>query len=355
MTTTIPTQEAAAAEPQVRRQLVGSVVQRQGAVVVLVLAVAAAWFTLPRFGSADNLRDIALQSSFLAVIALGMTFVIITGGIDLSVGSVYALGGVLAAYGSQYGFVAALLLPLAVCGLIGLINGVLVARAGLAPFIVTLATLLFARGLLLALTSEGSTTYTISDEAFLALGSGTFLGLGLPVWIAVVLFGIGGLVLRSTRFGQTVFAVGGAESSATLMGLPVARTKLLVYTASGLLAGFAGALTAAYLQSGVTVIGVGTELDAIAAVVIGGTLLTGGAGTVLGTAVGVVLRSVIGNVINQIGGLDSNIQSVISGAFLLLVVVAQQLLSGRRPRRRRSAAQGSTQAPAPTAGPAPDG
>jgi ribose transport system permease protein len=335
MTSTVPAQETpAAAEPQVRRQLVGSVVQRQGAVLVLVLAVVAAWSTLPRFGSVENLRDIALQSSFLAIIALGMTFVIITGGIDLSVGSVYALGGVLAAYGSQYGFAVALLLPLAVCGLIGLVNGVLVARAGLAPFIVTLATLLFARGLLLALTSEGATTYTISDEAVLALGRGTFLGLGLPVWIAVVLFGVGGLVLRSTRFGQTVFAVGGAESSATLMGLPVARTKLAVYTASGLLAGFAGALTAAYLQSGVTVIGVGTELDAIAAVVIGGTLLTGGAGTVLGTAVGVVLRSVIANVINQIGGLDSNIQSVISGAFLLLVVVAQQLLAGRRPRRR---------------------
>ena len=117
-----------------------------------------------------------------------------------------------------------------------------------------------------------------------------------------------------------------------LMGLPVARTKIVVYTASGLLSGLAGALTAAYLQSGVTVIGVGTELDAIAAVVIGGTLLTGGAGTVLGTAVGVALRNVISNVINQVGGLDSNIQSVISGAFLLVVVVVQQLVSGRRLR-----------------------
>ncbi len=119
------------------------------------------------------------------------------------------------------------------------------------------------------------------------------------------------------------------------MGLPVARAKLVVYTASGLLAGLAGVLTAAYLQSGVTVIGVGTELDAIAAVVIGGTLLTGGAGTVLGTAVGVLLRNVISNIINQVGGLDSNIQSVISGAFLLVVVVLQQVLSGRSVRLRR--------------------
>jgi ribose/xylose/arabinose/galactoside ABC-type transport system permease subunit len=319
---------AGAAQPQVRRQLLGSVLQRQGAAVVLALVVAGAWITLPRFGSVDNLRDIALQSSFLAVIALGMTFVIITGGIDLSVGSVYALGGVLAAFGTRYGVVVGLLLPLAVCGLIGLVNGLLVARGGLAPFIVTLASLLFARGLLLAVTTEGSTTYTISDPAFLALGRSTVLGLGTPVWIAVVLFGGGGLVLRGTRFGQTVFAVGGAEGSALLMGLPVARTKVVVYTASGVLAGFAGALTAAYLQSGVTVIGVGTELDAIAAVVIGGTLLTGGAGTVAGTAVGVLLRNVISNVIDQVGGLDSNIQSVISGAFLLVVVVVQRVVSG---------------------------
>ncbi len=276
--------------------------------------MVGAWVTLPRFGSVDNLRDVALQSSFLAVIALGMTFVIITGGIDLSVGSVYALGGVLAAYGTRYGFLVGLLLPLVVCGLIGLVNGLLVARGGLPPFIVTLASLLFARGLLLALTSEGASTYTIDDPAFLALGRSAVLGVGTPVWIAVVLLALGGLVLHRTRFGQTVFADGGAENSALLMGLPVARAKLVVYTA---------------------VIGVGTELDAIAAVVIGGTLLTGGAGTVLGTAVGVLLRNVISNIINQVGGLDSNIQSVISGAFLLVVVVLQQVLSGRGVRLRR--------------------
>jgi ribose/xylose/arabinose/galactoside ABC-type transport system permease subunit len=229
---------------------------------------------------------------------------------------VYPLGGMLAAYGTRYGFLVGLLLPLVVCGLIGLVNGLLVARGGLPPFIVTLASLLFARGLLLALTSEGASTYTIDDPAFLALGRSAVLGVGTPVWIAVVLLAPGGLVLHRTRFGQTVFADGGAENSALLMGLPVARAKLVVYTA---------------------VIGVGTELDAIAAVVIGGTLLTGGAGTVLGTAVGVLLRNVISNIINQVGGLDSNIQSVISGAFLLVVVVLQQVLSGRGVllRRRR--------------------
>jgi ribose/xylose/arabinose/galactoside ABC-type transport system permease subunit len=314
-----------------RRQRAAMLLQRQGAAVVLVLVVGFAWFQYPSFGTTDNLRDLALQSSFLAVIALGMTFVIITGGIDLSVGSVYALGGVLAAYGSQYGLIVALLLPLAVCGAIGLVNGLLVGRAGMAPFIVTLATLLFARGLLLAITHEGSTTYKIDAGGVLPrFVRGSFLGLGSSVWLAVVLFLIGGLVLRRTRAGAFVFAIGGAENSALLMGVPVARVKILVYTASGLLAGFAGVLTAAYLQSGVTTLGVGTELDAISVVVIGGTLLTGGAGTVLGTAIGVLLRDVIQNIINQIGTLDSNYQSVVSGAFLVVVVVIQRLLARTR-------------------------
>jgi ribose transport system permease protein len=314
-----------------RNAALAGVLQRQGAAVVLVLGIFAAWFAFPHFGTADNLRSLVLQGSFLAVIALGMTFVIISGGIDLSVGSNYALGGVLAAYGAQYGLVVAILLPLAVCSLIGLINGLLIARTGMAPFIVTLASLLFARGLLLALTSEGATTYKVDPgSAFLWLGQGTIFGIGVPVYITLVLFALGGLLLRRTRFGQSVFAIGGAEQSALLMGLPVARTKISLYTLSGALAGFAGILTAAYLQSGVTVIGVGTELDAISVVVIGGTLLTGGAGTIIGTLVGVLLRTLIQNVINQIGTLDSNYQTVVSGAFLLVVVVIQRLLARSR-------------------------
>ncbi len=303
------------------------VLQRQGAAVALVLMLTVSWLVFPRFGSLDNLRDLALQGSFLAVIALGMTFVIITGGIDLSVGSLYALGGVLAAWGSQYGFLAALVLPLVVCGLIGLVNGLLIARTNMAPFIVTLASLLFARGLLLAITDEGATTYQIpQDSAFVELGRGTVFGFGYPIFVAAALCLLGGMVLNRTSFGQNVFATGGAEQSAILMDVPVAKTKILVYTMSGTLAGLAGALTAAYLQSGVTVIGVGTELDAISVVVIGGTLLTGGMGTVLGTVIGVGLIKVIQNVINQIGTLDSNYQSVVSGVFLLVVVVLQRIL-----------------------------
>ncbi|SCD27051.1 ABC transporter permease, partial [Streptomyces sp. PpalLS-921] len=312
-------------------QRAAELLQRQGVLAVLLTVVIAASFIYPTFASLDNARGITIQASFLAVVALGMTLVIITGGIDLSVGSVFALGGVLAAWASQYGFLPALLVPLAVCGAIGLLNGLLIARGNMAPFIITLATLLAARGLLLALTDEGATTYLVpKDSAFGELGQGSVWGFGYPLLIALVLFGAGGLVLQRTSFGQTLFAVGGSSDAATLMGLPVARTKILVYTLSGLLAGLAGALNAARLSSGVTIVGVGMELDAISAVVIGGTLLVGGAGSVSGTLWGVLLLAVIQNLINQIGSLNSSYQSVVSGGFLIVVVVAQRYLARSR-------------------------
>lgn len=306
--------------------------QQHGALVTLVIAMIIASLTFDTFLTGDNLENMALSSAFLAVVALGMTFVIVTGGIDLSVGSLFALGGVLAAWGSQYGIAVALLLPLAVCGLVGLVNGLLIARSGLAPFIVTLAAMLAARGVLLALTDEGSRTYLVDKGSFFVeLGQGSLLGIGVPVWITVALFALGALVLRRTRFGQYVYAIGGNQDAAALMGAPVTRTKVAVYTLSGLCAGLAGALNAAWLASGVTILGTGMELEAISAVVIGGTLLTGGFGFISGSLVGVALLKVIQNVINQIGSLDSAYQQVVSGAFLALVIVAQTWL-GRRQR-----------------------
>ncbi|MER8069359.1 ABC transporter permease [Streptomyces sp. NPDC094034] len=319
-----------AAETPLKQRL-AELMQRQGVLAVLLTVILVASFVYPTFATLDNARGVTVQASFLAVVALGMTLVIITGGIDLSVGSVFALGGVLAAWASQWGFFTALLVPLLVCGAIGLLNGFLIARAGMAPFIVTLATLLAARGLLLALTDEGATTYLVpKDSAFAELGQGGVGGFGYPLLIALVLFGAGGLLLQRTSFGQSLFAVGGSGDAAALMGLPVARTKILVYTLSGLLAGLAGALNAARLSSGVTIVGVGMELDAISAVVIGGTLLVGGAGSISGTLWGVLLLAVIQNLINQIGSLNSSYQSVVSGGFLIVVVVAQRYLARSR-------------------------
>jgi galactofuranose transport system permease protein len=321
---------AAGSAPSRRREEIAAAVQRHGALAVLVLLVVVFSFVFPSFGTVTNLTNILVDQSFLAIVALGMTFVIISGGIDLSVGSVFALGGVVAAWGSQHGLLVALGAPLLLCGAIGLINGLLVARAGMAPFIVTLASLLGARGLLLALSNEGETTYRVpADGLFHDLGA-DLLGVNLSVWVAVVLYVVLGVVLTRTGFGQGVFAVGGSEDAASLMGLRVARIKISVYVLSGLLAGLAGALNAAWVSSGVTILGTGMELDAIAAVVIGGTLLVGGAGSVLGTAAGVLLLGVIQNLINQVGSLNSSIQAVVSGAFLIVVVVLQTLLSRTR-------------------------
>jgi galactofuranose transport system permease protein len=317
-----PTVETRSSQARIAR-----LVQRQGALVVLVLVLIVATVSFDSFGTQRNLSSIAVQSSFLAVVALGMTFVILTGGIDLSVGSVFALGGVLAAWGSAHGVVVALLLPLVVCGAIGLVQGLVIAR-GLPPFIVTLAGLLFGRGLLEFLTSEGSTTYKVPpDSGFRDLAQGSLLGLNYPVWFTLLLFAVGGVVLHRTAYGTTVLAVGGQEDAAQLMGLPVLRTKIVAYTVSGLLSGVSGVLIASYTSSGVTTNGNGLELEAIAAVVLGGTLLTGGAGTLLGTLVGVLLLRVIANVINQVGSLQFEWQAVTSGAILLVVVVLQSWLA----------------------------
>lgn len=310
------------------RERVFGLIQRHGAAAVLVLLVAAGSLAFDRFPTGENLGNIAITSSFLAIVALGMTFVIITGGIDLSVGSVFALGGVLAAYGVRWGSLAALLLALVVCGAIGLLQGTLIAKVRLAPFIVTLAGLLGARGLMLSISHEGATTYLIPHDSVLArIGQGQFLGLGYPVYLTLGLFLVGAVLLQRTDFGQSVYAIGGAEDAAALMGVRVARTKMTVYAMSGLLAGLAGALNAARLSSGVTILGTGMELDAIAAVVIGGTLLTGGAGSMSGTVAGVLLLGVIQNLINQIGDLSSSYQQVVSAAFLAVVVVVQTYLS----------------------------
>jgi ribose transport system permease protein len=294
-------------------RIVGTI-QRQGALAVLAVVVIVASVSFPNFRSFDNAGTILIAAAPPMLIALGMTFVIITGGIDLSVGSLYVLGGVVSAWASQYGFLAALVAPLVLCGLIGVANGLLIAYTRMAPFIVTLAALLGARGLMRAISSEGSDTYLMKSDAVKSFGTGTLLGIGYPVWLVAVLVVLGVILLARTRFGHAVYAVGGSQDAASLMGIAVRRTQVTVYIMSGLLAGLAGAINAAKLGSGVTVLGSGMELDAISAVVIGGTLLTG----------------VIQNMINQIGNVQSNWQQVISGAFLALVVVAQTYLARLR-------------------------
>ncbi|MFP3463986.1 ABC transporter permease [Leifsonia sp. SIMBA_070] len=325
--TLLETPAGPAAETQITRERIAALAQSYGAAVILVILLVAGSIAFPTFLTASNFANIATQSSFLLIIAIGMTFVILTGGIDLSVGSMYALGGVLAAYGSTWGVFGALALPLVVSAVIGAVQGALVAYAKMAAFIVTLAGLLGIRGLVYAITDGGSKTPLISDAATAGLGQGGIAGLRWPVFIALAVLVIGSVLLARSRGGQAVLAVGGSESAATLMGLPVARVHFSVYVLSAMCAGFSGALTAAYSSSGVPNVGVGLELSAISAVVIGGTLLTGGRGNLVGTLAGVLLLTVIQNLINQVGSLSSSVQAVVSGAFLAIVVIIQTVLA----------------------------
>jgi len=323
------TSEAAANEKAGRGERFFALLQRHGALAVLVLVLAVSAFTFDRFFTFRNLENVVAQSSFLGLIAVGMTFVIISKGIDLSVGSLLALGGVLAAFSVQVAWPLAVIVPVLVCGAIGLLNGLLIAKAKMAPFIVTLAALLGVRGLVLAI--AGERTIGISGApVFTWFGRGDILGIDVPIFIMILAFVVGALVLNRTSYGQAIFAIGSSEDAAQLMGVAVNRTKIIAYTVSGALAGLAGALLAARLSAGQPVVGAAWELDAIAAVVVGGTLLTGGYGTMSGSLVGVLLLGVLQNLINQVGTLSSYTQQMASGAFLIIVVTIQIYLTRKR-------------------------
>jgi ribose transport system permease protein len=297
--------------------------------VLVVVTATGAVLSGQKFANLNNFLNIIEDSSFLALLAIGMTFVIMGEGIDLSVGSMLALGAVMAAWAGQDGNSwLALVLPLVVGVAIGLANGVLIAWGRMAPFIVTLAALLFARGLAFFVADNGNKVFLIPRDAwFVQVGQGEILGLSYPIWIAAVAFVVAWIIFERTRFGAAVAAIGGQEEAARLMGLPIARVKLACYLGTAVLATLAGMLIAARSSSGLSSIAQGWELQAIAAVVIGGTLLTGGKGSMVGTMAGVLLLGVIQNLINQVGTLRPEWQLVVSGAFLLAVVVVQTLLT----------------------------
>lgn len=317
-----------------RGERVAALVQRSGAMVMLVITVVIGTAAFGQdFVHPDNLvRTIAAGSAFLGLVALGMTFVIVSGGIDLSVGAVLAMSAVLTAYCSaQWGAATGVVVALAASGAVGLAQGLLISHARLPSFIVTLAGMQLARGVAFKVTDEGNTTALVADESWLHwLGRGKVLGVTVPVLIALVAFAVGAVVLNRTRYGQVVLAIGGSHEAASLMGLPVRRVTTSVYVWSALLAGTAGVLIAARSSTGEPTAGYGLELQAIAAVVIGGALLTGGFGTISGTLAGVALLAVVQNMINQVGTLSQYYQDVVSGAFLLLVVLLQVFLARRR-------------------------
>lgn len=328
-------------------------------ILVLVVLVSLAALRYDGFLGTYNVQSVLRYISMFALVSLGMCFVIMTGGIDLSVGTVAAMSSVVSALLSPYGLFQGLAGGLAAGFVAGLLNGILITKLRILPFIATLATMLAASGtgLLLAGNASVSVSY---DTYFTNLGQGdlfsfirpewvdadnvglfgSILGFVLsfptPAWIALLAYIIGGLVINHTAFGRHVLAVGGGAEASRLMGLPVDRTIFSVYLISGTLAGLAGVILASQFGAGQPIEGIGWELFAIASVVVGGTLLSGGKGSVAGTLTGALLLGVIYTILNFENGmgwisLSAYWQSVVRGIFLLVVVILQSRLAANDP------------------------
>ncbi|WP_062310527.1 ABC transporter permease subunit [Demequina rhizosphaerae] len=304
--------------------------------ILLLLFVGAEIFLRGDFITPRNISALLLDNAYLLVLAVGMTFVILTGGIDLSVGSVMAFSGILGAKLLADGVPAVVAVPAMLLGgaAIGLMIGILVQYFDVQPFIASLAGLFLGRGLayVVSLSSikveESSLLWLQSTR--IRLGDWYITPTGL---IALGTVAIAAFVLHLTRFGRTVYAIGGSEQSARLMGLKVARAKVGVYVISGLCGGLAGLVLTAYSGAGYPRNGIGTELDAIAAVVIGGTILTGGRGYVIGSMIGVFVYGTIKTIISFMGAEQSWMQ-IIVGALLLLFIVVQRAIVARSEGRR---------------------
>ncbi|WP_410012288.1 ABC transporter permease [Sodalis sp. C49] len=272
---------------------------------LLSLILLMLFFSLgsPFFLNTENLMTIALQTSVIGIMAIGVTYVIITSGIDLSLGSVVAFSGVAIGLGAAAG------LPLALCilcgalggALCGYINGFLVARAAIPPFIATLGLMMSVRGINMVLT-DGRAIYFSQYPGFKTLAQGKLFDfLPYPVIYLIVLAAIAAYILKRTVIGRYIYAVGSNEDAAHLSGIKVRNVKLFVYLFCGILTGIAGVVLASRLNSGQPTVGVGYELEAIAAVVIGGTSLMGGIGTIGGTIIGAFIMSVLKNGLNLMG------------------------------------------------------
>ncbi|TCO77475.1 ribose ABC transporter permease [Marinisporobacter balticus] len=281
----------------------------------------------PRFLTVSNILNVLRQTSINSIIAAGMTFVILTGGIDLSVGSTLAFCGAVCAYFISAGMSVflAVTIALAIGALVGLFSGIIISKGKVQPFIATLVTMTVLRGATLVFTNGKPITLGSdkASEVFSKIGAGYFLGIPIPVYLMVLVFMIAYYVLTQTRIGRYVYALGGNEEASKLSGLNVSKIKLSVYAISGMLAALAGVVITARLSSANPNAGAGYELDAIAAVVLGGTSLAGGAGSILGTIIGALIIGILSNALNLLD-VSSYYQMIAKGAVILIAVLADR-------------------------------
>lgn len=289
----------------------------------------------------STLSNLLINNAHLIIVAVGLTFVILTGGIDLSVGAVIALSSVSGVMMINAGVDPwlGMVLMVLIGSVLGLVSGILIQYFNVQPFIATLAVMFLARGLASILSTVPE---RLADESPVRLLAENLKIVDGPkvndlvitpgVLIAVVVVAIAFFVLHRTRLGRTVYAIGGSEPSAALMGLPVARTKVWIYVISGTLAGLASVVYTARLGSAQNITGIGWELDAIAATVIGGTLLTGGAGYVLGSVIGALVLGLMNVLITRDGGIRPEATTIITGGILLVFVLLQRVVAARQRR-----------------------
>lgn len=297
------------------------------AVVILVIIPAIIYGTT--FFSATNIFNVLRQSSMIGLISVGMTCVIITAGIDLSVGATVALAAVTAAMLTQTSIVLAVVLPVLLGLLIGAVNGFVIVKLKIVPFIATLAIQMAVRGIAYIITDVKSVSVADGADSFLVIGRGYILGIPVPVILFAAAAAVMIFVCAKTSFGRSLYAIGGNEDAARMMGMKVDRNKALAYVLTGALSGLAGVILCSRLGAGQPVGGDGWEMDAVSAVAIGGTLLSGGVGSVGKTISGVLITGLIGNIINLQGNVNTYVQKIINGAIVLIVIIIQRRAQGK--------------------------
>ena len=305
-----------------KNNLKNAVLKYKSLIGLLILCMVISFIT-PRFLSITNIKNVLTQVSVNAVIAIGMSFVILTGGIDLSVGSILAVSGAVAAsiMKSTGNLFLAIIVALTIGCLIGLINGALISKGKIQAFIVTLATMTIFRGVTYVYTN--GTPVSGLGQSFSGIGNKTFLGLPIPVVFMIIVFGIGFYVLSQTRYGRYLYALGGNEDSARLSGINTSKIKTLVYVISGATAALSGIIVTSRIGSASPNAGVGFELASIAAVGVGGTSLAGGEGSVVGTIIGALIIGVLNNGLNLMN-VSPFYQAIVKGLVILLAVMVEK-------------------------------
>lgn len=305
-----------------KKKLINQINIYRSVLILLVICVFATILS-PSFLSVTNLFNVFKQITVAGIVGCGMTFVILTGGIDLSVGSILGLSGVLASgvLASTGNTAAAVAVSLVVGVACGAVNGFFVSVCGIPPFISTLGMMTLLRGVILVYT-KGS-PIPIKSDAYKFFGKGSIAGIPVPVIILIVVFLLAHYILTQTSYGRSVYAVGGNREAARLSGIRVKTSEFLVYTLNGLMCGMAGLILTARLGSAQSTSGTGIEMDAIAAVILGGTSLSGGVGFVLPTVVGAMIMGIIDNILTLMN-VNPHATNIVKGAVILIAVLVDK-------------------------------